>query len=126
MIERLTTTLLVTAVGVAALAIGAGAAGASSSTAVSATAAKAQVVPIAMRDPGCHWFAVGGKYQTKLVVNGKTAFRNLDEAALVFKGKGFARRVAVGKTLAVAKPGLYHITMVGQHRGDNVLTLVVK
>jgi hypothetical protein len=126
MTQRLTTTFLVTAVALAVLAVGAGAAGASSSTSASATAAKAQVVPIAMRDPGCHWFQVGGKYQAKLVVNGKTAFRNLDEAAVVFKGKGFARRLAVGKTLAVATPGLYHITMVGQHKGDNVLTLIVK
>ena len=126
MIQRFTTTLLVTAVAAVVLAVAAGVAGASSSTPASASAAKARVVTIAMHDPGCHFFKVNGALETKLVVNGKTAFRNLDEAALVFKGKGFARRLAVGKTLAVATPGQYRITMVGQHGGDNVLTLVVR
>ena len=88
--------------------------------------AQMRVVPIVMGDPGCHWFKVAGKNSARLTVNGPTAFRNLDEAALIFKGQYFVRRVAVGRTLAVVKPGVYHITMVGQHSDDNHLLLVVK
>jgi hypothetical protein len=82
-------------------------------------------VPIVMKDPGCHWFSVHGKYLSKLTVSGKTTFRNLDEAAIVFKGKNFSKKVAVGKTLALGR-GIYRITMVGQHPDDNHLLLVVK
>jgi len=60
------------------------------------------------------------------IVNSTTAFQNLDEAALVFTGKNFLRHVAIGKSLAIAKPGVYHIKMVGQHPDDNNLVLVVK
>lgn len=91
-----------------------------------AAATKVRTVPIVMADPGCHWFLVGGQKKVSLTVNGPTAFRNLDEAALVFKGTSFVRKVAVGKTITVAKPGVYHITMVGQHSDDNHLKLTVK
>jgi hypothetical protein len=92
----------------------------------SAPKAKLSVVPIVMGDPGCHWFKVGGKNLARLAVNHATAFRNLDEAALIFKGKNFVRRLPIGKTLAVTKAGVYHITMVGQAPDDNHLLLVVK
>jgi len=51
---------------------------------------------------------------------------NRDEAALVFAGGSLHERLAVGKTLAVTKPGTYRITMVGQFRHDNTLVLVVR
>ena len=89
-------------------------------------AAKVKVVPIVMKDPGCHWFSVGGKNLAKLSVSGATAFRNLDETTLIFKGKSLNKRVPVGKTFAVTAPGTYHITMVGQPSDDNTLLLVVK
>jgi hypothetical protein len=69
---------------------------------------------------------VAGKNKARLVVSGTTAFKNLDEDALVFTGKNFHQRVAVGKSLAIAKAGVYHIKMVGQHPDDNNLVLVVK
>ena len=113
--KKTATTLLAAAAAAAALlAVGAG------------SAAAAGTVPIIMKDPGCHWFLVGGKSLAKLSVSGATSFRNLDEAALIFKGKSFNKRVAIGKTLAIAAPGTYHITMVGQHPDDNNLLLVVK
>jgi hypothetical protein len=89
------------------------------------TASAAGTVPIVMHDPGCHFFNVNGKLLSKLTVSGKTTFRNLDEAALVFKGTSFAKKLAVGKTLALTR-GTYHITMVGQAADDNHLLLVIK
>ncbi len=126
MSKRVTIYLLMTAVAAAMLAVTSSVATASSAASGSARAAKLRVVPIAMRDPGCHWFRVAGKDKARLVVSGKTAFRNLDEAALVFTGKNYLQRLAVGKSLAIAKPGVYHIKMVGQHPDDNNLVLVVK
>ena len=119
MSKRVVTTLVVTAASVAALALGPGAALASHQ------ASSPSVVRIVMGDPGCHWFSVGGKNKASLTVKGATTFRNLDEAALVFVGKGFSKHVAVGKSLTIAKPGVYQITMVGQARDDNHLKLVV-
>jgi hypothetical protein len=118
---RNTAYLLAAAAAVAAMILS-GAAYAGSA----APKAKMSVVPIVMADPGCHWFQVGGKKLARLTVNRPTAFRNLDEAAVVFKSKNFFRRVAVGKTIAITKAGLYRITMVGQHGDDNHLLLVVK
>ncbi len=120
MSKRITTIFLTIAAAalVAALTAGAGLA--------SSHAAKLRVVPIVMADPGCHWFHVGGKNTTRLTVQGPTAFRNLDEAALVFQGPHFLQKVAVGKSITVAKPGTYHITMVHQSPDDNHLVLVVK
>ena len=89
-------------------------------------ATRAKTVMIVMHDPGCHWFADGGKYYSGLSVRGTTTFRNTDEAALIFKGTGFSTRLPVGKSLKIAKPGTYRITMVGQAPDDNHLLLVVK
>ena len=125
MSKRVTTYLLAAAAAAALLAVSAGVATASSASA-SASAAKLRVVPIVMADPGCHWFQVAGKNKARLVVNGTTAFRNLDEAALIFTGKNFVRRLAVSKSLTIAKAGVYHIKMVDQHPDDNTLVLVVK
>ena len=120
MTKRISIYLLATVAAMAVLAAGAGSALASS------VRAKPSVVPIVMADPGCHWFQVAGKKSARLVVDGPTTFANRDEAALVFAGGGFHQRLAVGKTLAVAKPGTYRITMVGQFRHDNTLVLVVR
>ena len=126
MSKRFTTKLLGAAVSAVVLAVVLGIAAGSSAGSSSTAAAKQKVYTIAMSDPGCHWFAVGGKLKKNLTVDGATTFLNRDEAAVIFKGKGFLRRVAVGKTLAVSKPGTYRITMVGQHPDDNTLVLVVK
>ncbi|HSC74488.1 MAG TPA: hypothetical protein VLB89_09990 [Gaiellaceae bacterium] len=91
-----------------------------------ASASKSTVIPIVMKDPGCHWFRVAGKDRVKLTVHGTTAFRNLDEATVIVKGSKATQRVAVGKTFTVTQPGVYRITMVGQHPDDNHLVLTVK
>jgi hypothetical protein len=124
MSKRVTIYVLAIAAATASLALTAGVATASSAS--SASAAKLPVVSIVMADPGCHWFSVAGKNKARLVVSAETTFRNLDEAALVFTGTNYLRHVAVGKSLAIAKPGVYHIKMVGQHPDDNNLVLVVK
>jgi hypothetical protein len=123
MSKRIPIYALAVAAATAGLALTAGVASASS--APSASAAKLQTVSIVMADPGCHWFSVAGKHQARLVITSKTAFLNQDEAALVFTGKNFQQRVAVGKSLAIGKPGVYHVKMVGQHPDDNNLVLVV-
>lgn len=123
MIRPATISLAATAVAAAALALGAGVAGASNASSTSAASLK--TVKIVMADPGCHWFSVAGKNKASMSVKGATSFLNLDEAAIVFKGQGFSKRVAVGHKLTVTKPGRYTITMVGQHGDDNHLKLVV-
>lgn len=119
---RLTATVLALAAAATALALTAGAA---TATSKSPARTKAPVVTIAMHDPGCHWFTVAGAYKTHLTVSGPTLFRNLDEAGLVFKGPGLSTTLAVGKTLQIAKPGVYRITMVKQASDDNHLVLRV-
>jgi hypothetical protein len=125
MSKRTITQLLATAAAAAMLAVAWGVATASSSSAAT-SATKTRVVTIAMADPGCHWFRVAGKNKARLTVDGKTTFRNLDEAALVFRGTNFRQRVGVDKTITIAKQGTYRIKMVQQHPDDNVLVLVVK
>lgn len=112
-------TILALLVAVAALAGSAAAKPALHST-------RQSVVPIAMHDPGCHWFAVDGGFYKGLSVAGKTTFRNVDEATLIVKGSGFHATIPVGKSLAIANAGTYHITMVGQAPDDNHLLLLVK
>jgi hypothetical protein len=97
--------------------------------AVAAVKAPAQTAPAAavkvvMRDPGCHWFAVGAKFKTKLAVSGTAKLANLDEATLKIKGAGSVKRVNVGRTAALGR-GAYTITMVGQKPDDNTLHLTV-
>ena len=90
-----------------------------------APAARAAAVNVVMRDPGCHWFAVGSRFKTKLAVPGTAKLTNLDEAALNIAGAGPARHVNVGRSLALAK-GAYTITMLGQKPDDNTLHLTVR
>jgi len=92
---------------------------------LAAPAVASPVVPIVMRDPGCHWFLVGGKFTTKYVASGTIKIQNLDEATLKFVGPNGTRLEKVGRTMSFTK-GTYHVTMVGQAKDDNHLLLVVK
>ena len=92
--------------------------------AASASAAP-KTVTVGMKDPGCHWFLVAGKYKTSLAVRGPVQLFNIDEAALRIMGPGGMRLEPVGKKLALAR-GVYHITMVGQAPDDNHLLLTVR
>jgi hypothetical protein len=78
-----------------------------------------------MHDPGCHWFAVGGKFLSSLTVTGPVKLANFDEAALIVAGPSGVKHDAVGKLLPLG-PGTYRITMVGQAPDDNHLKLVVR
>jgi hypothetical protein len=120
MSKRLPAYALSLAVAVAALAL-AGPAAAKPTL----HATKQSHVTIAMHDPGCHWFSVDGRFYSGLSVSGKTTFRNLDEATLIFTGPNLDTKLPVGSSLTIAKPGTYHITMVGQAPHDNHLLLVV-
>src|SRR6266516_8164240 len=88
------------------------------------SAGSSQLV-VAMRDPGCHWFSVGGKYTKLAVRNGPVTLVNLDEAALIVKGPGGTKIERVGARLTLKANGLYHITMVKRAPDDNHLTLEV-
>jgi len=84
-----------------------------------------KTVAVAMHDPGCHWFAVNGKFLKKLTVTGPVKLANFDEATLLVAGPNGVKRDPVGKLISL-KQGLYHITMVGQAPDDNHLKLVVR
>jgi hypothetical protein len=90
-----------------------------------ATAAKAPLV-VAMRDPGCHWFLVNGKYTKTAAARGSVTLLNRDEAALKVKGPGGTRIDKVGAKLTISAKGTYRITMVGQAPDDNTLMLRVR
>ncbi|MEA2167030.1 MAG: hypothetical protein QOF76_330 [Solirubrobacteraceae bacterium] len=85
-----------------------------------------KTVKVVMKDPGCHWFSVGGKVTMKLkvFVKGPVALANYDEAALKIVGPSGVKHVAVAKKITLTR-GSYRITMVGQHPHDNTLKLVV-
>ena len=82
-------------------------------------------VTVAMHDPGCHWFLVGGKYMKSLSVKGPVSLVNFDEAALKIVGGSLVKHDAIGKRVALTH-GTYRITMVGQAPDDNTLVLIVK
>ena len=112
-----------------AVLVFAASAAATSASAASTAPNKAPLI-IAMRDPGCHWFYVGGgpnhrKYVKSLTRTGPVTLLNLDEAALIIKGPGGTKTERVGAKLTLKTNGTYHITMVGQHPDDNTLTLKV-
>jgi hypothetical protein len=86
---------------------------------------------VAMRDPGCHWFYIGGgpnqrKYAKAVTRRGPVALVNLDEAALKIKGPGGTKTERVGATLTLKAKGVYAITMVKQAPDDNHLKLTIK
>ena len=91
-----------------------------------AAAGSASQLVVAMRDPGCHWFLVNGKYSKTAVRHGAVRLVNYDEAPLVIKGPGGTRHEAVGAKLTLKARGLYRITMVKQAPDDNHLRLIIK
>jgi hypothetical protein len=98
-------------------------------SAASAGASKAPII-VAMKDPGCHWFYVGGgpshrKYVKSLARSGPVTLLNLDEAALIIRGPGGTKQEAVGAKLTLRASGTYRITMVHQEPDDNTLILRV-
>jgi hypothetical protein len=81
-------------------------------------------VTVVMRDPGCHWFAVGKTFKTTLAVQGHARLVNYDEGALKVVGPTDVKRDPVGKSITLGR-GVYKITMVGQASDDNHLKLTV-
>lgn len=111
------------------IAVVALAASAVATSAASASASKAPLI-VAMKDPGCHWFYVGGgpnhrQYAKSVARSGPVTLLNLDEAALVIKGPGGTKIERVGAKLTLKVKGTYRITMVKQAPDDNHLTLKV-
>ena len=90
-----------------------------------AAAGRAPLV-VAMHDPGCHWFYVGGKYVKSVTRHGPVTLLNQDEAALRIKGPGGTKLERVGAKLTLRARGTYRIVMVRQAPDDNHLTLTVK
>ena len=96
-----------------------------------ATTAGATKLVVAMRDPGCHWFYLGGgpshrKYSKTVSRTGPVKLVNLDEDTLIVKGPGGTKHDKVGATLTLKARGLYTITMVKQAPDDNHLKLTIK
>jgi hypothetical protein len=113
-------------ISVAVLAFAATAVAAS---AAPAAASKAPLI-IAMRDPGCHWFYLGGgpnnrRYARTVTRSGPVTLLNLDEAALIIKGPGGTKTERVGAKLTLTTKGTYRITMVKQAPDDNHLILKI-
>jgi hypothetical protein len=95
-----------------------------------AAAAPAKLI-VAMHDPGCHWFYVGGgpnhRHYVKTVTrSGPVTLVNLDEAALIIKGPSGSKTDPVGGKLTLKAKGVYKITMVKQAADDNHLKLTIK
>ena len=99
--------------------------GGSQALAAHQSASKPTKVTIAMHDPGCHWFLVGGKYLKTLSVKGPASLFNIDEAPLIVAGNQSTKTIKVGKTISLAR-AVYHITMVKQAPDDNHLLLTVR
>jgi hypothetical protein len=109
-----------------AAAICAGAFGTGRALATTSHQTATKTVKIVMRDPGCHWFMVHGKYATKdTVKSNRVKLVNQDEAALTVTSRHGVKRIALGKSIVVG-PGNYVIMMVGQAADDNYLKLTVR
>ena len=93
--------------------------------AVPAAAGNSQLV-VAMRDPGCHWFQVGGKYTKSVVRHGPVTLVNHDEEALRIKGPAGTKIDPVLAKVRLHAKGTYRITMVHQAADDNHLVLRIK
>ena len=98
--------------------------GAGSALAKPSHAAAPKTLRVVMHDPGCHWFAVAGKYTTRASVASPVRILNLDEATLKATSNGAVKRIAVGHSVVLGR-GHYVITMVGQAPDDNHLKLTV-
>jgi len=109
-----------------AAAICAGAFGTGRALATTSHHATTKTVKIVMHDPGCHWFAVHGKFtRTDTVKASQVKLVNQDEAALKVASRHGMKHIAVGKSLVVGH-GSYVIMMVGQAPDDNYLKLTVR
>ena len=89
---------------------------ASGTSGAAAAPSKAPLI-IAMHDPGCHWFYVGGgpnhrNYAKSVTRSGPVTLLNLDEAAMIIKGPGGTKTEPVGAKLTLKAKGIYHLTMV--------------
>jgi hypothetical protein len=98
-------------------------------SAASGAASKGPLI-IAMKDPGCHWFYLGGgpnnrSYAKSVTRVGPVTLLNLDEAAMIIKGPGGTKIQKVGATLTLKTTGVYHLTMVKQAPDDNHLILKI-
>jgi hypothetical protein len=80
---------------------------------------------VAMRDPGCHWFLVHGKFTTKASVAGSVRLRNLGEATLKVASRSKLQYIKVGHSIVLSH-GSYVVMMVGQAVDDNYLRLTVR
>ena len=98
--------------------------GAGQALAHSSHAGIATKLNVVMKDPGCHWFSVGGAYKTTVRVRGAVQLTNFDEATLKIVGPAGVRFDKVGKSVLLEE-GTYRITMVGQAPDDNHLKLTV-
>jgi len=112
------------------LAVGAAVAAAACGTSGALAAASHQAAPktvrIVMHDPGCHWFAVHGKFTKNDTVNAaRVRLVDLDEADLKVASRHGLRHIPVGKSIVVGR-GNYVIMMVGQAPDDNSLKLSVR
>jgi len=104
---------------------------AAAATAGSTAATGSTKLVVAMRDPGCHWFYLGGgpnhrKYAKTVTRTGPVTLVNLDEATLIIKGHGSTKHEQVGAKLTLKAKGVYTITMVKQAPDDNHLKLTIK
>ena len=81
---------------------------------------------VVMKDPGCHWFQVDGKYKTAVTRHGTVTLVNFDEASLKVSGPGGTRIDRVGAKLTLRAKGVYRIVMVHQAADDNHLKLTIK
>jgi hypothetical protein len=98
-------------------------------SAASGASSKAPLI-IAMKDPGCHWFYVGGGPNNRLYVksvtrSGPVTLLNLDEAAMIIKGPGGTKIERIGAKLTLTAKGTYRLTMVKQAPDDNHLILKI-
>ena len=78
-----------------------------------------------MRDPGCHWFAAGSKFKTKLIVSGAAKLTQPRRGGPQDQGcRRDQARQRRPRALSLSR-GAYTITMVGQKPDDNTLHLTV-
>jgi hypothetical protein len=108
-----------------AATICAGAVGAGQALATTTHQTTPKTLKIVMRDPGCHWFKVGGRFTTKAAFTGRVRLVNFDEATLKVAARSGAHYIKIGKSLVLGH-GNYVIMMVGQAPDDNYLRLTVR
>ena len=109
-----------------ATGICAGAFGTGRALATTTHQATTKTLQIVMRDPGCHWFKIHGKFtRAATVKTGRVRLVDLDEAALKVASRNGMRHIPVGKSLVVGR-GNYVIMMAGQAIDDNYLELTVR